>query len=220
MTNPYRSLPSVNRVLDEPSLRALNRIPRDVAAGLAREVVAEARAAVGRGEPAPNAAALATFVIEAASSLSRPSLKPVINATGVIIHTNLGRAPLSEPARAAMDAVSRGYSNLEFDLTTGDRGTRYSHLDAILRQVTGAEAGIAVNNNASALLLTLSALAAGSEVVISRSQAVEIGGGFRIPDVMRQSGARLVEVGTTNRTYTRDFAEAIGPGTAALLRVH
>ena len=144
----------------------------------------------------------------------------MINATGVIIHTNLGRAPLSDAAIAAMTAVSRGYSNLEFDLDAGERGSRYTHLEAALTQLTGAEAAIAVNNNASALLLVLSALCADREVIISRGQAVEIGGGFRIPDVMRQSGARLVEVGTTNRTYLRDYEAAITPETAAIMRVH
>jgi L-seryl-tRNA(Ser) seleniumtransferase len=152
----------------------------------------------------------------------------VINATGVIIHTNLGRAPLSVDAIAAMAAVSRGYSNLEFDLETGERGSRYAHLESVLQRLTGAEAAIAVNNNAAALLLALSAIArdpfdaaqGGREIIISRGQAVEIGGGFRIPDVMRQSGAQLVEVGTTNRTYLRDYESAITPDTAAIMRVH
>jgi L-seryl-tRNA(Ser) seleniumtransferase len=220
MTNPYRPLPSVDRVLAEATLAALEGIPRSIAVELVREALSNARRAVLAGAAAPNAASLALEVVGAARALVAPSLRPIINATGVIIHTNLGRAPMSEAARGAMETVSRGYSNLEFDLESGERGSRYSHLDLLLRRITGAEAGIAVNNNASALLLTLSALAAGREVVISRSQAVEIGGGFRIPDVMRQSGARLVEVGTTNRTYARDFADAIGPETAALLRVH
>ena len=144
----------------------------------------------------------------------------MINATGVIIHTNLGRAPLSRDARRAMDAVALGYSNLEYDLEAGERGSRYVHAEALLSRLTGAEAGLVVNNNAGAVFLALSALARGREVVISRGQLVEIGGGFRIPDVLRQSGARLVEVGTTNRTHLRDFQEAIGPETALLLRVH
>jgi L-seryl-tRNA(Ser) seleniumtransferase len=159
-------------------------------------------------------------VLGLAEAVFRASLKPVINATGVIIHTNLGRAPLSEPAIEAMAAVSRGYSNLEFALEAGERGSRASHLEPALRQLTGAEAGVAVNNNASALLLTLTGLCGEREVVISRGQAVEIGGGFRIPDVMRQSGARLVEVGTTNRTYLRDYEAAITEETAAIMRVH
>src|SRR3989304_6231369 len=130
------------------------------------------------------------------------------------------RAPPPEAPIPAMAAVPRGYSNLEFDLEAGERGSRFVHLEGVLSQLTGAEAAIAVNNNASALLLTLSALARDREVIVSRGQAVEIGGGFRIPEVLRQSGARLVEVGTTNRTYLRDYEEAITEGTAALLRVH
>jgi L-seryl-tRNA(Ser) seleniumtransferase len=217
MTNPYRSLPSVDRVLTQ---LALDGIGHDLAVDLIREALDAARAETRSGAAAPDAATVAAQVRDAARRLARPTLQQVINATGVIIHTNLGRAPLSTAARAAMQAVTLGYSNLEFDLSSGERGSRYAHLDALLRRVTGAAAGIAVNNNASALLLTLSSLAAGKEVLISRSQAVEIGGGFRIPDVMRQSGVRLVEVGTTNRTYVRDFAEAIGPETVAILRVH
>jgi L-seryl-tRNA(Ser) seleniumtransferase len=150
----------------------------------------------------------------------RPTLQPVINATGVIVHTNLGRAPLSDEARTAMDAVAAGYSNLEYDLEAGRRGSRYVHAEEILCQLTGAEAALVVNNNAAAVLLILMAFAQEQEVIISRGQLVEIGGGFRIPDVMRQSGATLVEVGTTNRTYIRDYAAAITERTAALMRVH
>ncbi|HEX5369646.1 MAG TPA: L-seryl-tRNA(Sec) selenium transferase, partial [Dehalococcoidia bacterium] len=148
------------------------------------------------------------------------SLRPVINATGVIIHTNLGRTPLSDETVAAMTAVSRGYSNLEYDLEAGERGSRHGHVEALVCRVTGAEAAMAVNNNAAALLLALSELAQGREVVISRGQLVEIGGGFRVPDVMAQSGARLVEVGTTNRTYLRDYEVAMTESTVALMRVH
>ncbi|HEX9015859.1 MAG TPA: L-seryl-tRNA(Sec) selenium transferase, partial [Chloroflexota bacterium] len=150
----------------------------------------------------------------------RPSLRPVINGTGVIIHTNLGRAPLSEDALLAVLRTSAGYSNLEYRLEEGVRGSRHDHLADLLKRITGSEDALAVNNNASAVLLVLSALAGGREVIVSRSQAVEIGGGFRIPDVLRQSGARLVDVGTTNRTYVQDFADAITPETALLLHVH
>jgi L-seryl-tRNA(Ser) seleniumtransferase len=159
-------------------------------------------------------------VLVRADLLLHPTLRPVINATGVIIHTNLGRAPLSSEARAAMEMASRGYSNLELDLEEGERGSRQVHLEALLCQITGAEAAIAVNNNAAAVLLALTALCQNREVIISRGQAVEIGGGFRIPEVMRQSGARLVEVGTTNRTYLQDYEDAIGEDTVALMRVH
>jgi len=144
----------------------------------------------------------------------------VINATGVVLHTNLGRAPLSQEAMAAMDEVSKGYTNLEFDLETGARGHRDSHISSLLCRLTGAEDAMVVNNNASAVLLALTALCKKKEVVVSRGQAVEIGGGFRIPDVMRQSGAKLVEVGTTNCTYVADYEQAITPRTVALLRVH
>jgi len=149
-----------------------------------------------------------------------PSLRSVINATGVIIHTNLGRAPLAAPAIARVAAIAAGYCNLEYDLATGDRGSRTTHASGLLKQLTGADAALVVNNNAAALLLVLTALASGREVIISRGELVEIGGGFRIPDVMRQSGARLREVGTTNRTRPEDYAAAISDTTAIILRVH
>lgn len=218
-TNPLRALPSVDRLLQHPLLAEAELDPALLTA-LAREELAAARAAVRAGAPPPDVGVLAAGVRARAEALSRSSLRPVINATGVIIHTNLGRAPLSAAARAAMEAVARGYSNLEFDLEEGVRGSRHAHLEELLRRVTGAEAGIAVNNNAGAVLLALSALCAGRDVVISRGQLVEIGGGFRIPDVLRQSGARLVEVGTTNRTYIADYIAVCGPDTAAFLRVH
>ena len=144
----------------------------------------------------------------------------MINATRVIVHTNLRRAPLSQSAIDAMTQAARGYTDLEMDLSTGRRGSRQAHLQSLLQQVTGAEAALAVNNNASALLLGLSALSVGKEVIVSRGEAVEIGGGFRIPDVLKQSGATLVDVGTTNRTYIRDYQDAITDNTAALLKVH
>jgi L-seryl-tRNA(Ser) seleniumtransferase len=219
--NPYRSLPSVDRLLADQRIRALGEGQAAiVVTRLVRDALESARASISGGDPAPREEEIVEMVLGLAEAVFRPALRPVINATGVIIHTNLGRAPLSDDAIAAMAAVSRGYSNLEFELTSGERGSRYGHLEALLRQVTGAPAAIAVNNNASALLLALSALAADGEVVISRGQAVEIGGGFRIPDVMRQSGARLTEVGTTNRTYLRDYESAITPDTAALMRIH
>ena len=219
MANPYRELPALDRLLDDERIAPLaERHGREALARIGREVLGEYRAAIGRaGEPPARPPAEA--VADRARSLE-PSLRRAINATGVVLHTNLGRAPLPRAAIEAMAAASGGYSNLEFDLAAGERGSRHAHLSEALARVTGAEAGIAVNNNAAALLLALSALCAGREVVISRGQLVEIGGGFRIPDVMRQSGARLAEVGTTNRTRLRDYAEAIGEDTAALLRVH
>ena len=218
--NPYRALPSVDRLLADKRLRPLGGGERPVVTQLVRQALETARGAVSAGRPAPTQDQIVESVLGLAEIVFRPSLRPVINATGVIIHTNLGRAPLSEEAIAAMAAVSGGYSNLEFDLEAGQRGSRFVHLESVLQRLTGAEAAMAVNNNASAVLLALSALAPDREVIVSRGQAVEIGGGFRVPDVMRQSGGRLVEVGTTNRTYLRDYEAAITPDTVAVMRVH
>ncbi len=218
--NPYRALPSVDRLLSHERIQPLADEAGDALTALVRQAIEIARAAIARGADPPSEDEIADQVLGLAQAVFHPSLRPVINATGVIIHTNLGRAPLSTAAIEAMTAVARGYSNLEYDLDAGERGTRHTHLKSALRQLTGAEAAIAVNNNASALLLALSSLADGREVIVSRGQAVEIGGGFRIPDVMRQSGATLVEVGTTNRTYLRDYERAITPNTAAIMRVH
>jgi len=217
-----RKLPSVDKLLQLEHVASLvDRHGRELTLKALRDALDDARQAILSGEPAPEAE---TLISEAALRLGaevRPSLYPVINATGVIIHTNLGRAPLSERARQAMAQVSVGYSNLEYDMQAGERGSRYVHATDLLCRLTGAEDALVVNNNASAVLLTLTALAREREVLISRGQLVEIGGGFRIPDVMRQSGARLVEVGTTNRTYLRDYADALHPmNTALILRVH
>ena len=192
----------------------------DLVVAAIREVLEEARRGIVAGMARPGIAALVDSVAERVAASLRPTLCPVINATGVIIHTNLGRAPLSAEAREAMEAVARGYSNLEFDLEVGRRGSRYVHAEELLCRLTGAEAALVVNNNAGAVLLMLTALAKGKEVIISRGQLVEIGGGFRIPEVMAQSGAHLVEVGTTNRTYIEDYEEAITENTAALMRAH
>src|SRR5688572_12142603 len=221
MTNPYRDLPSVDRVLsDERVAHATTELGMANVTDAVREELDARRQAIAAGDGATSFEAVVEASLERAYAFLRASLRPVINATGVIIHTNLGRAPLSDDAIAAMRAVSGGYSNLEFDLDAGARGSRQEHVESLLKRLTGAEAAIAVNNNASALLLVLSALAKEREVVISRGQLVEIGGGFRIPDVMSQSGARLVEVGTTNRTYLHDYEGAVGDETAALMRVH
>jgi L-seryl-tRNA(Ser) seleniumtransferase len=151
---------------------------------------------------------------------TRPSLRRVINATGVVLHTNLGRAPLAQPAIRAIEHVAEGFSNLEYDTETGQRGSRYSHCVGLLRQLTGAEDALVVNNCAAALVLTLNALAQKKEVLVSRGELVEIGGSFRIPDIMARSGAKLVEVGTTNRTHDDDYRRAITPRTAAIVKVH
>ena len=168
----------------------------------------------------PNADTIAGEVVQRARNAWSNWPVRLVNATGVVIHTNLGRAPLSRAAISAAVEAAAGYSDLEFDLQSGTRGSRQAKIGQLLTDVTGGEAGIAVNNNASAVLLVLSAVAAGREVIISRGEAVEIGGGFRVPDVMRQSGAELVEVGTTNRTYVRDYEAAITERTAAILKVH
>ena len=217
----FRNLPSVDSVLSTDAVAgAVKAYNRDWVVSLVRQELDEARAHVGKGEPAPTALELAESVCRRVQSAVRTEPRQVINATGVVIHTNLGRAPLSRSALQAMNQAGGGYSNLEFDLESGRRGSRQNHLQSLLRQLTGAPAALAVNNNASALLLGLSALAPGKEVIVSRGESVEIGGGFRIPDVLRQSGATLVDVGTTNRTYAQDYEEAITENTGAMLKVH
>ncbi len=210
-----RGIPSVDAVLG-----AIGCDASPIVTGAVRGVLAAVRAEVRAGAELPVFDAVVDRARAAVEAAARPSLRRVINASGVILQTNLGRAPLSERAIVAMAEAARGYSNLEFDLDEGGRGSRHEHVRDLIRCATGAEDGLVVNNNAAGLLMVLQVFAQGREVVISRGQAVEIGGGFRIPDVLRQSGARLVEVGTTNRTYAGDYATAISDDTAALLRVH
>lgn len=217
----FRQLPSVDEVLcDDRVSRLCGAFARQTIVALVRNRLADIRASIGTGGHAPSVEQIANTIVTEAHGMVRQSLRPVINATGVILHTNLGRAPLSTEALEAAQSASRGYSNLEFDLKVGKRGSRQAHVEKILCHLTGAEASLVVNNNAAGVLLTLSALARRREVIVSRGQAVEIGGGFRIPEVMRESGARLVEVGTTNCSYVTDYEAAITPRTAALLRVH
>lgn len=217
----YRKLPAVDVLLRKPQIVALaDEYGSSVTTGAVRTSLEEARAGIASGIPAPAAAEWPARIEMHLHGMMAPSLRPLINATGVIIHTNLGRAPLSAAARRAVSQVSRAYSNLEYDLDAGARGSRYDHARALLCELTGAEDALVVNNCASAIYLALTALCRAHEVLISRSQLVEIGGGFRIPDVLRQSGAQLVEVGTTNRTHARDFADAVTDQTAALMRVH
>ena len=214
-----RDLPAVHVVV-AAAARQAPEIATVLLTQAARAVLAECRAAVHDGAAVPALAAIVERVLEHIATEQMPSLRPVINASGVIIQTNLGRAPLSVAARRAMSAIAAGYSNLEYDLEAGERGSRSVHSAAQWTRLTGAEAALVVNNAAAALLLTLSGLAVGREVLVSRGQAVEIGGGFRIPDVLRQSGCTLVDVGTTNRTYAADYTAAITPNTAAIVRVH
>ncbi|HEU4989561.1 MAG TPA: L-seryl-tRNA(Sec) selenium transferase, partial [Gemmatimonadaceae bacterium] len=220
MTDPRRALPSVNALLELPELRQLlGSHPRDLVVNAVRSVLDDVRA--GASAPASGDAAEWARRIAAAVALAeRPSLRPVLNATGVVLHTNLGRAPLPEAALAAMRRAAEGYSNLEYDLGTGARGSRYVHCVGLLRELTGAEDAIVVNNGAAAVTLALNTLADGREAVLSRGELVEIGGSFRVPEIMAKSGARLVEVGTTNRTHPADYAGAITPRTGAIVKVH
>ncbi|MXX18565.1 MAG: L-seryl-tRNA(Sec) selenium transferase, partial [Dehalococcoidia bacterium] len=218
MSSTFRAIPSVDAVLGE--LRSNGSWPHALAVEAARTAIERARQAVKEGAEAPDVATISAEAEAILEELARPSLRRVVNATGVILQTNLGRAPLSERAMAAMAEAARDYTNLEFDVEEGSRGSRHEHVRDLLRRTTGADDGLAVNNNAAALLMALHVFARGREVIVSRGEAVEIGGRFRIPDVLRESGAELVEVGTTNRTYVEDYANAISEDTAAILRVH
>jgi L-seryl-tRNA(Ser) seleniumtransferase len=206
------------RLRDLPSVDELARASDDpLAVEAARQVVARARERIQAGADPGDLAAQLQAELGAARA---PHLRRVINATGVIVHTNLGRAPLAEAALDRVREIGRGYSNLEYDVSAGGRGSRQDHVAGILRRLTGAEAALVVNNNAAAVMLVLAVLAEGREVLVSRGELIEIGDGFRIPDVLERSGARLREVGTTNRTRAADYETAIGPETAVLLRVH
>jgi L-seryl-tRNA(Ser) seleniumtransferase len=206
------------RLRDLPSVDELARGSDDaLAVEAARAVLARAREDIQAGADPGD---LEECLQEELSAARSPRLRRALNATGVVVHTNLGRAPLPEAALERIREVGRGYSNLEYDLSAGTRGSRQDHVAGILRRLTGAEAALVVNNNAAAVLLALAALAEGRDVLVSRGELIEIGDGFRIPDVLARSGARLVEVGTTNRTRAADYERAIGPETALLLRVH
>lgn len=222
MSNPFRDLPSVTKLLDAPALAAAReRHPAALVTEAARAALEALRAKIATGEPvSTNAGELAERVAAKLDADAAPAMRGVINATGVVLHTNLGRSPLHEEAARAAYEAARGYLNLEIDLGTGTRSSRQSSVRAGLCAATGAESATVVNNCAAATVIALRTIAAGKEVVVSRGQLVEIGGSFRIPDVMAVSGATLREVGTTNITRPSDYERAIGPNTAALMRVH
>ena len=221
MSSSFRNLPSVDLLLSqEPLLRLAQTYAHDAVVSLIRQQLDECRRTIAQGAAPPTLPELVNMISHRATQAWQSRPQSVINATGVILHTNLGRAPLSPQAVQAAMAAAKGYTDLEFELVKGERGSRQAHMRSLLCQVTGVEAAIVVNNNASAVMLGLAAIAYGKEVIVSRGEAVEIGGGFRIPDVLAQSGARLVEVGTTNRTYVADYEAAITENTAALLKVH
>jgi L-seryl-tRNA(Ser) seleniumtransferase len=222
MQDELRKLPSVDKLINVPGVSGLiDDYGRALVIQGTRIVLDDLRRSIiHSGISAPDERAIATEIEEWLSNRMSNTLRPVINATGVIIHTNLGRAPLSDSALEDADLVSKGYSNLEFDLESGVRGSRSVHAQSLLIELTGAESALVVNNNAAAVFLMLAVLCKGREVIISRGQLIEIGGGFRLPDVMEESGARLVEVGTTNRTHLKDYVDAIGEDTAAILVAH
>lgn len=219
--NQLRLLPSIDELLHASvGQQLIERYSRAVTVQTLRGIIAQVRKDIRQGATCPPATDILAMAEQRLQQEQLPHLRPVINATGVIINTNLGRAPLSAEAVQAVQRVASGYSNLEYALEEGERGSRHTHVTELLRELTGAEAALVTNNNAAAVLLALSTVAMGREVIISRGQLVEIGGGFRVPDVMRQSGCQLVEVGTTNRTRIADYEAALSERTALLLSVH
>ncbi len=221
-----RKIPSVDRLLNTSEIVDLSsRYPRSLIVKSIHDVLEELRGAILSGDHSRegidlNVTPVTGLVMERLARLARPSLRSLINATGIVVHTNLGRSILAERVLKNFRPLSGGYCNLEYDLDEGKRGSRYTHVEGILKELTGAEAATVVNNNAAAVYICLETLAKGREVVVSRGELVEIGGSFRIPDVMRKSGARMVEVGTTNKSHLRDYEEVIGPETGLLLKVH
>ena len=221
MSSEYSLLPSVDKLLTEQKIQHLiNSYSRESILTLIREYLDELRHVISNGGKVPKTNQIIESLTNEATMIWKAWPNNVINATGVIIHTNLGRAPLSIDAKKAVLDTINGYTDLEMDIIKGKRGSRQTHIERLLKQLTGSEAALVVNNNASGLLLGLTTLAKGGEVIISRGEAVEIGGGFRIPDLLQQSGAKLIEVGTTNRTYIQDYENAITDKTKALLKVH
>jgi L-seryl-tRNA(Ser) seleniumtransferase len=224
-TEMFRMIPAVDRLLEEADLKDASRAyPRNLILRAINEVLDELREGIERGDiDDPSILGIepvSRLVKKRLELLARSSLRQVINATGVVIHTNLGRSILAERVIRMFGPLAGGYSNLEYDLDQGKRGSRYTHVEGMLKELTSAEAAMVVNNNAAAVLISLETLAKGREVIVSRGELVEIGGSFRVPDVMKKSGARMVEVGTTNKTHLEDYEEAIGPDTVLLLKVH
>jgi L-seryl-tRNA(Ser) seleniumtransferase len=217
-----RQLPKVDIMLERDDLSALaETMPRALVLDAVRDAIDATRAAILEGSAsAADADSVAAAAIERAQRKNRSSLRRVINATGIVVHTNLGRSPLAEQAVEAVTEVARGYSTLEYDVDTGERGSRHVHVEELICKLTGAEAAMAVNNNAAAVMLAIAGLARGKEAIVSRGQLVEIGGSFRVPDVMAESGATMVEIGTTNKTHLRDYETALTKNTGLLLKVH
>ncbi|MDO9558045.1 MAG: L-seryl-tRNA(Sec) selenium transferase [Coriobacteriia bacterium] len=217
-----RTLPKVNRLLEREDVAALALAhPRPLLLDALRDAIEETRDGIRHGQV--DSVSEDDVVLRATVLLARAahrSLHRVINATGIVVHTNLGRSPLSEVAVDAVVEVARGYSTLEYDVESGERGSRHTHVEELLKRLTGAEAAMAVNNNAAAVLLGIAGLARGKEAIVSRGQLVEIGGSFRISDIMRESGAKMVEIGTTNKTHLHDYESALTPQTGLLLKVH
>ncbi len=214
----FRALPSTQWLLEHPDVASwIVQVGREKVVQEARSLLEELRSSLRRGHPAPERETIVQTLAHRLMRLAHPNLKAVINATGVLLHTNLGRAPLADEALNALNQVARGYSNLEYNLERGRRGSRLDHIAPLLRDVTGGEDGLVVNNNAAAVLLILQALARRRRVLIARTQLVEIGGGFRIPEILKQSGAKLVEVGTTNRVHLQDYREILETQPVALV---
>lgn len=225
MTDPRRAIPAVERLLGSSAFTSLLAAePRGSVVGALKAVQAELRVMLAGGGAAPDGITSPAWYADRVRALlaawRRPSIRPVINATGVVLHTNLGRAPLAAAARAAVERAALSYTNLEYDLESGERGSRYDHCASLLTELTGAEAALVVNNNAAAVVLALNTVSEGREAIVSRGELVEIGGSFRIPEIMAKAGARLVEVGATNKTHPSDYLEHIGERTGAILKVH
>lgn len=224
MPNIFRNLPSVNQLLENPQLKQMvESVNHSVVADGVRTFLDDLRSQVSNAAeeiPIPSPNEIAEKIADWLKSEERPYLRPVVNGTGIILHTGLGRAPLATPAIAAVNEIAAGYASVEVDLKTGERGQRVKAVERLLCELTGAEAALIVNNNAAATMIALSALAGGTEVIVSRGQLIEIGGSYRLPDVMECSGATLKEVGTTNKTHLYDYENAIGEQTGALLKVH